>query len=221
MVTLEEGGPNAPLCRVARRRPRELRKKLRRSQRKDQIARIDPLGIGCIDRVFRAHRYVVELAADNAKGTLSHPNLRNNQVARQRLEERSLVTPFFRVTAKEQFTAESYFGDDVEALKRAGFLVDGGDAARQDIAERGGLENISSPLGPRTFDPYSERPPPPDQAAEGRGKSGMASGSAPASVHAVKARQASRTAGRSFGTPSPVSPVEVMPTAAGAATKTG
>ena len=70
-------------------------------------------------------------------------------------------------------------------------------------------------------DPCLKRPPPLDQAAEGRGKSGRSSGLAPASSQFLNVSQASSSCGRLFGTVSPVSPVEVMPTAFGAATKTG
>ena len=94
-------------------------------------------------------------------------------------------------------------------------------SSSNNIANRRKREARTAFLGSFSNDPGFERPPPPDQAAEGRRKSGASSGLAPASTHDSNARQASTSCGRSSGTFSPVSPVEVIPTAAGAATKTG
>src|SRR5262245_45718479 len=69
--------------------------------------------------------------------------------------------------------------------------------------------------------PGLKRPPRPDQAAEGRRKPGLFPSIAPLATQASNARKASRVFGKSLGTPSPVSPVEVMPTDFGEATNTG
>ena len=219
--TFKERRANTAFRRVPGGRPDELGEKLRCSQYEGQIFRTDQLAVGHVDGVFRTHGYMVEFISNDANRALPRPDLRNDEITGQSLQKRPLVATLLVIASEKQLAAERHLGDDVELIEWSLLPVDGGNTPREDVAKRNGIEGISLRSEFRSFDPGVERPPPPDQAAEGRRKSGASSGSAPASTHDSKARQASRVPGRSSGTFSPVSPIEVMPTALGAATKTG
>ena len=143
--------------------------------------------VDLVDRILRADSQMVQSIRHDANRTLRNADLRDDQIARVGLEERSLVAAFLLRTPNKQLAPEADLGDDVQAVERASGLVDRRHFPRNELAERP-LSECTRVTPVILFDPALYLPPPPDQAVEGTGKFGVASGCAPQASQAWNSR---------------------------------